>query len=669
MTHPVTTLGDPFDQSEPSDQRSADQQSEGPNRSDQSDPSASNGTESLRVLREVFGYDQFRGAQAEIIDQVVSGGDALVLMPTGGGKSVCYQVPAIVRPGLGVVVSPLIALMQDQVDAMRLLGVRAAFLNSSLDSAGAAEVVRAMTSGELDLLYVAPERLVTGGFLAQLERIDSAHGIALFAIDEAHCVSQWGHDFRPEYLGLSVLAERFPDVPRVALTATADMLTRAEIRQRLALGDAPEFLSSFDRPNIHYTVVEKENARDQLLDFLSGDVLPGNVPGPSLIGSSGIVYCSSRKKVDQTAAWLTDQGITALAYHAGLDQSARRATQDRFQREDGIVVVATIAFGMGIDKPDVRFVAHLDLPKSIEAYYQETGRAGRDGDPAQAWMAYGLADVVLQKSWIDASDAPLEVRRVEAAKLDALLGYCEAATCRRAVLLDYFGERTGPCGNCDTCMTPPELWDGTVAAQKFLSGVIRTGQRFGAGHIIDLLVGKSSPRMVELGHDELPTFGVGADLDATAWRGVARQLVAQGLLRSDSQAYGALRVTDAAEPVLRGQARLDLRRTTARPPARAGRRRAGSRAASPAAAIDLTGPDADLFEILRTERKSIADEQGVPAYVVFHDATLREIATRRPGTTQDLLDVPGIGTAKAERYGERILAAVGRGLGSGPDLP
>ena len=450
-------------------------------------------TRRVRVLREVFGYAEFRGAQAEIIDQVVTGGDALVLMPTGGGKSVCYQVPAIVRPGLGVVVSPLIALMHDQVAAMRLLGVRAAFLNSSLDAAGAAEVIRAMTSGELDLLYVAPERLVTAGFLAQLDRIHAAHGIALFAIDEAHCVSQWGHDFRPEYLGLSVLAERFPDVPRLALTATADMLTRAEIRHRLALGDAPVFLSSFDRPNIRYTVVEKVNAREQLIGFLAGDA-----ESPSLIGSSGIVYCSSRKKVDQTAAWLADQGITALAYHAGLDQAARRSAQDRFQREDGVVVVATIAFGMGIDKPDVRFVAHLDLPKSIEAYYQETGRAGRDGEPAQAWMAYGLADVVLQKSWIDASDAPVEVRRVEAGKLDALLGYCEAATCRRMVLLDYFGERTGPCGNCDTCLTPPELWDGTIAAQKFLSGVIRTGQRFGAGHIINLLRGDGIERLAEI---------------------------------------------------------------------------------------------------------------------------------------------------------------------------
>ena len=614
----------------------------------------------LRVLREVFGYDGFRGAQAEIIDQVLAGGDALVLMPTGGGKSVCYQVPAIVRPGLGVVVSPLIALMQDQVDALRLLGVRAAFLNSSLDAAGSAEVVRAMTAGELDLLYVAPERLVTGGFLAQLDRIDATHGIALFAIDEAHCVSQWGHDFRPEYLGLSVLAERFPDVPRLALTATADLLTRAEIRGRLALGDAPEFLSSFDRPNIRYTIVEKDNAREQLLRYLAGDD-----ENPSLIGSSGIVYCASRKKVDQTAEWLRGQGVTALAYHAGLDQEARRACQDRFQREDGIVVVATIAFGMGIDKPDVRFVAHLDLPKSIEAYYQETGRAGRDGEPAHAWMAYGLADVVLQKSWIDASDAPPEIRRVEAAKLDALLGYCEAASCRRAILLDYFGERTGPCGNCDTCLAPPELWDATVAAQKFLSGVIRTGQRFGAGHVIDLLLGKASPRMTELSHDQLPTFGVGADLDATAWRAVARQLVARGLLRADSQAYGALRLTEAAHPVLRGQERLDLRWTTAKPAARAGRRRARPGAGG-SPAVTLHGPDAELFESLRAERKVIADEQGVPAYVVVHDATLREIASRRPATTDQLLDIPGIGAAKAERYGERMLAAVARaGNGGG----
>ncbi len=611
-------------------------------------------TEALGVLREVFGHEQFRGAQAEIIDRVITGGDGLVLMPTGGGKSLCYQIPAIVRPGVGVVVSPLIALMQDQVDALALLGVRAAFLNSSLDAAAAGQVQRAMGAGELDLLYVAPERLVTPTFLAQLDRLHAAHGIALFAIDEAHCVSQWGHDFRPEYLGLSVLAERFPAVPRLALTATADGLTRSEIRTRLALRDAPEYVSSFDRPNIRYTVVPKQDPRNQLLDFLAG---PGDAP--SLVGSSGIVYCTSRKKVDQTAAWLNQRGITALAYHAGMDQGARRAAQDRFQREEGIVVVATIAFGMGIDKPDVRFVAHLDLPKSMEGYYQETGRAGRDGEPAHAWMSYGLADVVLQKSWIDASDAPPEVRRVEAMKLDALLGYCESATCRRVVLLEYFGEGSAPCDNCDTCLTPPVLWDGTVAAQKFLSGALRTGQRFGTGHIIDLLMGRRTDRIVDLRHDQLPTFGVGADLDQDTWRLVARQLVAQGLLRPDSTAFGALRVTDAAGPVLRGEARIELRSVPAKPAGEAaGRRvRSGSRrAAAPA----LTGPEGDLFEALRTERKAIADEQGVPAYVVFHDATLREIAGRRPGSAKELLAIPGIGAAKAERYGERILAVVVR---------
>ncbi len=595
-----------------------------------------------QVLREVFGYDGFRNDQAEIIDRVVNGGDALVLMPTGGGKSLCYQIPALVRAGTGVVVSPLIALMHDQVEALRLLGVRAAYLNSSLDAAGAADVQRRLADGEIDLLYVAPERLVTATFLASLRRLQSAHGIALFAIDEAHCVSQWGHDFRPEYLGLAVLAEEFPDVPRVALTATADALTRGEIRQRLMLADAAEFVSSFDRPNIRYTVVEKDDARRQLLGFLSG-----------FDGASGIVYCSSRKKVDQTAEWLRRQGITALAYHAGMDAPARRAVQDRFRREDGVVVVATIAFGMGIDKPDVRFVAHLDLPKSIEAYYQETGRAGRDGEPAHAWMAYGLNDVVLQRSWIDGSDAPPEVRRVESAKLDALLGYCETARCRRVVLLDYFGEISQPCGNCDTCLEPPQLWDATVAAQKFLSGVIRTGQRFGAGHIIDVLRGTRTERMAALGHEGLPTFGVGSDLDEWAWRSVARQLVAQRLLAAD--AHGGLRVTELASPVLGGQAPLELRRPA--PRTKRGRTPSTSRSGAPDSP-ELSASAAALFDMLRAERKAIAEEQGVPAYVVFHDATLREMAVRRPGSVEQLLAVPGIGAAKAERYGERILTVV-----------
>ncbi len=606
-----------------------------------------------RVLHEVFGYPAFRGAQAEIIDHVVDGGSGLVLMPTGGGKSMCYQIPAIVRPGVGVVVSPLIALMQDQVDALRLLGVRAAFLNSSLDATTTSEVHRALAAGALDLLYVAPERLVTPSFLAQLDRLAEQHGIALFAIDEAHCVSQWGHDFRPEYLGLSVLAQRFPGVPRLALTATADALTRREIRTRLELGAAPEYVSSFDRPNIRYSVAPKTNPRAQLLEFLAGQI-----EGQPLRGSAGIVYCTSRKKVDETAAWLTTHGITALAYHAGLDPAARRSAQDRFQREDGVVVVATIAFGMGIDKPDVRFVAHLDLPKSLEAYYQETGRAGRDGEPAHAWMAYGLADVVQQKQRIDASDAPPEIQRVEAMKLDSLLGYCESATCRRVVLLDYFGQRSEPCGNCDTCLSPPEVWDGTIAAQKFLSGVLRTGQRFGAGHVIDLLLGRRTARMAELRHDQLPTFGVGAELDEATWRAVARQLVALGLLRPDSSAFGALRMTDAARPVLRGEVRLELRQLPRRPAggANGGAKRSASRTGEPA--VSLTGADGALFEALRTERKSIADEQSVPAYVVFHDKTLREIAVRRPRDLHELQTVPGIGDTKAQRYGERILAVV-----------
>ncbi len=593
-----------------------------------------------QVLRDVFGYDQFRGQQASIIDRLVAGSDALVLMPTGGGKSLCYQIPALVRSGTGVVVSPLIALMHDQVEALRLLGVRAAYLNSSLDAAAAAEVQRNLRAGEIDLVYVAPERLLSAGFLESLHRLHDSHGLALFAIDEAHCVSQWGHDFRPEYLGLAVLAEQFPDVPRIALTATADAATRQEMRERLALGDAQEFVSSFDRPNIRYTVVEKDDARRQLGTFLQG-----------FTGASGIVYCASRKKVEQTASWLADQGLTALAYHAGMDATARRAVQDRFQREDGVVVVATIAFGMGIDKPDVRFVAHLDLPKSIEAYYQETGRAGRDGEPAEAWMAYGLADVITQRSWIDASQAPPEVRRVESAKLDALLGYCETPSCRRVVLLEYFGEQAAPCGNCDTCLAPPQLWDATVPAQKFLSGVIRTGQRFGAGHIIDLLQGRQTERMAALHHDALPTFGVGTDIDERTWRSIARQLVAQGLLAPD--AHGGLRVTEQADAVLRGQHRLELRRMAPR----ARRERTAPREAREVVALDDAATS--LFEQLRAERRTMAEEQGVPAYVVLHDATLREIAARRPGSLDQLLEVPGIGAAKADRYGERILAVVG----------
>ena len=481
----------------------------------------------LDILRKVFGYPAFRGPQAEIVNHLKDGGDALVLMPTGGGKSLCYQIPALLRPGVGVVVSPLIALMQDQVDALRQAGVRAAFLNSTLDYAAVVATEKRLMTDDLDLLYVAPERLFTERFLNLLDRLSAAGKIALFAIDEAHCVSQWGHDFRPEYIQLSILHERYPAVPRIALTATADALTRREILVRLGLESARIFISSFDRPNIRYSVVERDNPRRQLLGFLAGHE-----------GEAGIVYCLSRKKVDETAAWLDEQGIAALPYHAGLDTATRTRHQQRFLREDGIVMVATIAFGMGIDKPDVRFVAHLDLPKSLEAYYQETGRAGRDGEPAEAWMTYGLNDVVIHRQRIDESEAGEEQKRIERGKLDALLAWCETAECRRVRLLAYFAENMEErCGNCDTCLEPPEMWDGIVAAQKAMSAILRTGQRFGAGHLIDLLRGKVTERMAQLGHDALPTFGVGADLDEAGWRSVFRQLLAGGLLHADAQAY------------------------------------------------------------------------------------------------------------------------------------
>jgi ATP-dependent DNA helicase RecQ len=539
-------------------------------------------------------------------------GDALVLMPTGGGKSICYQLPALLRPGLGVVVSPLIALMQDQVDALLQLGVRAAFLNSSQDADAARAVQRRLFAGELDLLYVAPERLMMEGFVRALDRIQADHGLALFAIDEAHCVSQWGHDFRPEYLQLSMLAERFPEVPRIALTATADALTRAEIVDKLKLTQARQFVASFDRPNICYRVVEKDNARSQLSRFL--DAHPGE---------AGIIYCVSRKKVEETAEWLAGQGRVALPYHAGLDAETRRVNQQRFLREDGVVIVATIAFGMGIDKPDVRFVAHLDLPRSLEGYYQETGRAGRDGEPADAWLAYGLADVVLLKSWIE-HPGSVEQKRIESMKLDAMLGYCETASCRRVILLNYFGEAAQPCGNCDVCLDPPQTWDGTIAAQKLMSAVLRTGSRFGAGHLIDVLRGKATDRVKQWRHDRLPTFGVGADLDELAWRTVARQLVALGLLRADAQRYGALAVTPAAS-VLRGEP-LELRQA----------HRPGSRRAGRAVTTICSRVDPVLLDALRALRSELARAQSVPAYVVFHDATLRELARLRPTSESEL---------------------------------
>ncbi len=587
----------------------------------------------LAVLRDTFGYPAFRGAQADIVAHVAGGGDALVLMPTGGGKSLCYQIPSLLRQGTGIVVSPLIALMQDQVAALTQAGVRAAFLNSTQDLAQTRTVERALARGELDLLYVAPERLVTPRCLDLLGNA----ALALFAIDEAHCVSQWGHDFRPEYLALSMLHERFPGVPRIALTATADPQTRSEIIARLALEDARVFVSSFDRPNIRYTIVDKTSPREQLLRFIR-DEHPGD---------AGIVYCLTRRKVEETAAWLAGHAIDALPYHAGIDAEARRGNQDRFQREEGIVMVATIAFGMGIDKPDVRFVAHLDLPKSVEGYYQETGRAGRDGQRADAWMTYGLADVVQQRRLIESSEADDTFKRVSTAKLDALLGLCETAGCRRVRLLGYFGEASQPCGNCDTCLAPPQTFDATDAARKALSAIYRTGQRFGALHVTDVLRGKASERVTKWEHDRLGLFGIGADLDDAAWRGIFRQLVALGLAEVDHAAYGALKLAAAARPVLKGEQRVRMRHL-APPPSRARRDR------SPVGDT-LPPADRDVLEQLKTWRLAEARAQSVPAYVILHDATLAELARRRPRALGDLADVPGIGTRKLERYGEALL--------------
>ncbi|MBK8114441.1 MAG: DNA helicase RecQ [Candidatus Accumulibacter sp.] len=592
------------------------------------------------ILRRVFGYASFRGQQAEIVDQVVRGGDALVLMPTGGGKSLCYQIPALVRPGVGVVVSPLIALMQDQVDALRLAGVRAAFLNSTLDFQSLVDTERRLLRGELDLIYVAPERLLTDRFIGLLEQLVGRQQLALFAIDEAHCVSQWGHDFRPEYIQLSQLHERFPSVPRIALTATADQLTRQEIITRLSLAEARLFVASFDRPNIRYTVVERDNPRKQLLSFLSAHR-----------GEAGIVYCLSRRKVDETAVWLNAQGVAALPYHAGLTAADRQHHQQRFLREDGLVMVATIAFGMGIDKPDVRFVVHLDLPKSLEAYYQETGRAGRDGDPSEAWMTYGLNDVVIHRQMIDESSAPPEQKRIERQKLDSMLAYCESAQCRRVLLLNYFGEEAAPCGNCDVCLDPPLLWDGTIAAQKALSAALRTGQRFGAGHLIDILRGKSTDKVKQFGHERLPTFGVGAEMDDMGWRSVFRQLLAGGVLEADATAYGALKLTDEARPILKGEASIKLRRRLETPKGRQARNKVSPDRPRRA-------DDSPLLARLRAWRSEKAREQGVPAYVILHDRALHEIATLLPDSVPALLAVPGIGVAKAERYGRELLTLV-----------
>ncbi|HUL06806.1 MAG TPA: DNA helicase RecQ, partial [Candidatus Acidoferrum sp.] len=591
----------------------------------------------LEVLSTVFGFGAFRGQQAEIIAHVVAGGDALVLMPTGGGKSLCYQVPALCRDGVAVVVSPLIALMRDQVEALRQLGVRAAALNSSIAFSEAMKTERQMRAGEIDLVYIAPERLLTDSFLELLDRCK----LALFAIDEAHCVSQWGHDFRPEYRQLTVLHTRYPSVPRIALTATADAPTRRDIVERLDLGQGRVFVAGFDRPNIRYRVQAKLETRAQLLAFLGTHE-----------GESGIVYCMTRGKVEEIAEWLTQKGRTALPYHAGLDKTVRDRHQDRFVKEDGVVIVATIAFGMGINKPDVRFVAHLDLPKSLEAYYQETGRAGRDGLPSEAFMLYGLEDVAKLRQLLEGSDAPDAQKQIERRKLDALLGFCETARCRRQVLLSYFGETLAePCGNCDTCLEPVETFDGTELAQKALSCVYRTGQRFGAAHIIDVLRGADTEKIGKFGHADLSTYGIGKDLSAADWRSVLRQLVAMGLLVVDLAGHGGLKFGPDCRAVLRGERRIELRRDTMRAP------RPKRAAKVAAAAGDGAGAPLDqaLFEALRAKRMVLAKAQGVPPYVIFHDSTLLAMASAKPRDLDSFARLPGIGSAKLTRYGRTFL--------------
>ena len=610
----------------------------------------------LAILHEVFGYPAFRGQQQAIVEHVSAGGDALVLMPTGGGKSLCYQVPAISRHrsgrGVTLVVSPLIALMHDQVGALEEAGVHAAFLNSTLEGDEARRIERELLSGKLQLLYAAPERILTPRFLAMLDSLQERGLFSLLAIDEAHCVSQWGHDFREEYLGLSQLHERFPDVPRIALTATADAHTRADIVERLALQGARQFVASFDRPNIRYLIVEKDEPRRQLLRFLRDEHE----------GDAGIVYCQSRKKVEETAAWLQDEGITALPYHAGLESEVRKRHQDRFLREDGLVMVATVAFGMGIDKPDVRFVAHLDLPKNIEGYYQETGRAGRDGQAADAWMAYGLVDVVNQRRMIDDSPAAEDFKRLQRGKLDALLALAEAHDCRRVRLLAYFGEASQPCGNCDNCLQPPAVWDGTEAARKALSCIYRFRQHggisFGAGHLIDVLRGKKTDKVAQHRHDQLSTFGIGADLAETQWRGVLRQLIALGHVRAEGE-YNTLELADSARAVLRGEEQILLRVPVEAPKrsrsSRAGGSSAGRGGADKPPPLPLDDMGLKRFAALKTWRADVAKEHNLPAYVVFHDATLAEMARERPGSLDALAGISGVGAKKLEAYGREIL--------------
>ncbi|MBE9532959.1 MAG: DNA helicase RecQ, partial [Proteobacteria bacterium] len=584
------------------------------------------------ILQSTFGYDQFRHEQQEIIQTIVDGGDALVLMPTGGGKSLCYQIPALVRNGTAVVVSPLIALMQDQVDALQQLGVKAAYLNSSLSSEQAYAVEQQLLNNELELLYVAPERLLNGQFLALLDNCN----LSLFAIDEAHCVSQWGHDFRPDYQQLKLLHQRYPSIPRIALTATADQRTRDEIITQLQLDNARVFLTSFDRPNINYAISEGNNAKQRLWRFLED-----NHPQ-----DAGIIYCLSRKKVESTAEWLADEGRLALPYHAGLPQEVRQRNQQRFLREEGVIIVATIAFGMGIDKPDVRFVAHLNLPKSVEAYYQETGRAGRDGAPANAWMAYGLQDIITLRQFTQNSNADEAHKRVEHQKLDAMLGLCEVISCRRQSLLSYFDE-TGskPCGNCDNCQTPPEQWDGTELAQKALSCIYRTEQRFGVNYIIDILHGKSDERIQRNSHDQISTFGIGSDTPVSEWRIIFRQLISLSYLEVDAERYGALRLTEKCRGLLKGDQTLKLRKQTKPEKAVKGKKQKGG----------VRPQDNDLWEALRALRLSLAEEHGVPSFVIFHDSTLQEMLKSRPATLADMSKVSGVGEQKLARYGQAFI--------------
>jgi ATP-dependent DNA helicase RecQ len=602
---------------------------------------ASTQEHALHLLQTVFGYPQFRSQQGQIVEHVVQGGDALVLMPTGGGKSLCYQIPALIRKGVGIVVSPLIALMQDQVDALEEVGVRAAFLNSTQSFDESLRIEKQMRDGELDLVYIAPERLMTQRCLELLE----VTPLALFAIDEAHCVSQWGHDFRPEYIKLSVLHERFPSVPRIALTATADQQTRDEIVLRLQLENAPHFVSSFDRPNIRYQIVEKANGRKQLLDFITAQHS----------GDAGIVYCLSRKKVEETAEFLNENGITSLPYHAGMELATRTKNQARFLREDGIVMCATIAFGMGIDKPDVRFVAHLDLPKSVEGYYQETGRAGRDGASANAWMAYGLQDVVQQRRMIDESEANEVYKRVLSVKLDAMLALCETLDCRRVHILDYFGQKSEPCGNCDTCLSPPISFDGSVAAQKILSTIYRVDQRFAAGHVIDVIRGIDTDRVKQWRHEQLSTYGIGSDKSEAEWRALLRQMIALGLVAVDYDNYSSLKLTEQSRAVLRGESKVQLRQYKKAEKAVKHKRQS----AKDYAESNLSETEQAIFDKLRWWRVETARAHNTAAFIIFHDTTLREIAKAKPRTLDDLRGVTGVGEKKLESYGAEIIGLIG----------